>query len=243
MKKLNSFYKRHPVWSWIIAGFIVLVVIAAAVPADENGSPEPSKSERAVPAKFVGLRVSGVRVGYSETVTVTGMVDPPNASVTVNGRAVDVSNGRFRTRVNPEAATFGGASEPIEVHARAPGYKPRQEFVDVEHKLTRAMIARHRAQVRARKARARAAARLRRERERQQGIQAQQEQQQREAQQQQEPQAQCHPAYDPCLDPNASDYDCEGGSGDGPKYTGPVTVKDPSDSYDLDRDGDGHGCD
>ena len=53
--------------------------------------------------------------------------------------------------------------------------------------------------------------------------------------------ASCHPSYDPCLDPNASDYDCEGGSGDGPMYTGFVTVKG-SDDYDLDSDGDGTGC-
>jgi hypothetical protein len=66
----------------------------------------------------------------------------------------------------------------------------------------------------------------------------------REQQQQQEEQAQqCHPNYDPCLDPNASDYDCAGGLGDGPKYTGPVTVKGGSDPYDLDRDGNGTGCD
>ena len=31
----------------------------------------------------------------------------------------------------------------------------------------------------------------------------------------------CHPSYEgACLDPNASDYDCRGGSGDGPLYTG-----------------------
>jgi hypothetical protein len=36
----------------------------------------------------------------------------------------------------------------------------------------------------------------------------------------------------------ASDYDCAGGSGNGPKYTGPVRVTG-SDPYDLDRDGDG----
>ena len=45
-----------------------------------------------------------------------------------------------------------------------------------------------------------------------------------------------------CLDPNASDYDCEGGTGDGPKYTGQVEVVG-SDPYDLDRDGDGVACD
>jgi hypothetical protein len=55
------------------------------------------------------------------------------------------------------------------------------------------------------------------------------------------PATDCHPSYDPCLDPNASDYDCAGGSGDGPEYTGFVTVKGPDD-YGLDSDGDGTGC-
>lgn len=50
----------------------------------------------------------------------------------------------------------------------------------------------------------------------------------------------CTPGYSPCLPP-ASDYDCAGGSGDGPKYTGYVTVTG-SDPYDLDSDGDGVGC-
>jgi hypothetical protein len=50
----------------------------------------------------------------------------------------------------------------------------------------------------------------------------------------------CHPSYDPCV-PIASDVDCRGGSGDGPEYTGTVTVIGP-DVYDLDRDGDGMGC-
>jgi hypothetical protein len=50
----------------------------------------------------------------------------------------------------------------------------------------------------------------------------------------------CTPGYSPCLPP-ASDYDCRGGSGDGPEYSGPVRVTG-SDPYDLDRDGDGVGC-
>jgi hypothetical protein len=49
-----------------------------------------------------------------------------------------------------------------------------------------------------------------------------------------------------CLDPSAYDYDCEGGSGDGPDYVeGPVTVDwdvpDP-DPFELDRDQNGIGC-
>ncbi len=45
-----------------------------------------------------------------------------------------------------------------------------------------------------------------------------------------------------CLDSDAIDYDCEGGSGDGPEYTGLIQVVG-ADVYDLDRDGDGTGCD
>jgi hypothetical protein len=54
--------------------------------------------------------------------------------------------------------------------------------------------------------------------------------------------AACHPSYTgACLDPNASDYDCAGGSGNGPKYTGTVIVVGP-DVFGLDADGDGIGC-
>ena len=52
----------------------------------------------------------------------------------------------------------------------------------------------------------------------------------------------CNPNYSGCLDPNASDYDCAGGSGDGPLYTGTVEVIG-YDEYGLDEDGDGIGCD
>ncbi|HLS76938.1 MAG TPA: hypothetical protein VK083_09135 [Nocardia sp.] len=51
----------------------------------------------------------------------------------------------------------------------------------------------------------------------------------------------CPPSYDPCLTPEP-DYDCADGEGDGPAYTGPVRVTGP-DVYDLDRDGNGVGCD
>ncbi|HLG00294.1 MAG TPA: hypothetical protein VI916_07475 [Acidimicrobiia bacterium] len=52
----------------------------------------------------------------------------------------------------------------------------------------------------------------------------------------------CHPSYEgACVPADASDVDCVGGSGNGPAYTGRVTVVGP-DVYDLDRDGDGVGC-
>lgn len=58
----------------------------------------------------------------------------------------------------------------------------------------------------------------------------------------QSPSGGCHPSYQgACLPPDAEDVDCAGGSGNGPVYTGRVTVVGP-DVYDLDRDGDGVGC-
>jgi hypothetical protein len=52
----------------------------------------------------------------------------------------------------------------------------------------------------------------------------------------------CDPNYEgECLDPDAFDYDCEGGSGDGPEYAGPVEVVG-ADLYGLDADGDGFAC-
>ena len=51
----------------------------------------------------------------------------------------------------------------------------------------------------------------------------------------------CHSSYSGCLKPDASDYDCIGGSGNGPYYTGKVRVIGP-DVFGLDRDKDGWGC-
>jgi hypothetical protein len=57
------------------------------------------------------------------------------------------------------------------------------------------------------------------------------------------PSRNCDPSYpDVCLDPDAEDYDCAGGSGNGPRYVeGPIRVR-PPDPFDLDREGDGWGC-
>jgi hypothetical protein len=55
--------------------------------------------------------------------------------------------------------------------------------------------------------------------------------------------SECDPNYaGACLDPESYDFDCEGGSGDGPDYTGTVEVVG-TDVYGLDRDGNGTGCD
>jgi hypothetical protein len=54
---------------------------------------------------------------------------------------------------------------------------------------------------------------------------------------------QCDPNCSGACVPIASDVDCAGGGGNGPAYVqGPVRVIG-TDIYDLDRDGDGIGCD
>lgn len=63
-----------------------------------------------------------------------------------------------------------------------------------------------------------------------------------EAAAEEEEASECDPNYSgACLDPYSSDYDCEGGSGNGPDYTGTVTVVG-EDHYGLDSDSDGTGC-
>lgn len=79
-------------------------------------------------------------------------------------------------------------------------------------------------------------ARALREQEKQEEIEAEEAEEYEE-----ELASECDPNYSGCLDPNASDYDCEGGSGNGPLYTGTVEVLGV-DHYGLDADGDGIGC-
>jgi hypothetical protein len=55
----------------------------------------------------------------------------------------------------------------------------------------------------------------------------------------------CTAGYSPCLIYHGgADYDCAGGSGDGPYYTEPGVVYSVtgSDPYGLDADNDGRGC-
>jgi hypothetical protein len=53
----------------------------------------------------------------------------------------------------------------------------------------------------------------------------------------------CHVSYTgACLKPDSLDYDCKGGSGNGPDYIGRgVRVVGP-DEYDLDADRNGFAC-
>jgi hypothetical protein len=56
------------------------------------------------------------------------------------------------------------------------------------------------------------------------------------------PVAGCNPNYDPCV-PNAEDVDCLPGEGNGPAFIDYRVTVTGQDEYDLDRNGDGFGCD
>lgn len=52
----------------------------------------------------------------------------------------------------------------------------------------------------------------------------------------------CHPSYSACLKPDAVDYDCEGGTGNGPLFVkGPLQVLG-DDVFGLDRNGNLTAC-
>jgi len=101
----------------------------------------------------------------------------------------------------------------------------------------RAEVRAHREAIRRHTRRAAARERLREENE---AIEAEEERAAEEAESAES--SECDPNYSgACLDPYSSDYDCEGGSGDGPDYTGPVSVVG-EDHYGLDSDNDGYAC-
>jgi hypothetical protein len=126
-------------------------------------------------------------------------------------------------------------------HTTAPA-----ESSAAEHEARRE---RRRARARARRraeARREAAARRRAEARREQRAAERRRQREREreaAAAASSSESSCDSSYSgDCLDPGASDYDCAGGSGDGPEYAqGPIQVVG-DDHFDLDRDGDGTAC-
>lgn len=142
------------------------------------------------------------------------------------------------------ACGSGGSSEPTEGMAAPP---VSQEQFAARH---RAAVRHHRRVVARRRAAQRRAIRHARlvalHRQRAGARQRHEEAALREAEETESAESdgssECDPNYSgACLNPTASDYDCEGGSGDGPEYTGTVTVVG-EDHYGLDSDGDGVAC-
>lgn len=146
-----------------------------------------------------------------------------------------------------------GSGETASTSSAAPAHPQRRVRREA---AKRRVVLRRRARVQARKAAIRHHTRQEHRAEvrqvraeeveaRQQALAEEREQRQAEEAQPAVPEeeaSKCDPNYEgACLDPYASDYDCEGGSGNGPDYTGEVAVVGV-DHYGLDADGDGVGC-
>ena len=154
------------------------------------------------------------------------------------------SRGRWAWRPLLLAATVAllfvgvgcGSAGSSESQGLAESRQPREVQ---RQRAQRQAAARHARAHAHREAARRHARRVRRERERRAREHREQVEEERaEA----EVESNCDPNYSgACLNPTASDYDCAGGSGNGPYYTGTVTVVG-EDHYGLDADGDGIGC-
>jgi hypothetical protein len=228
--------RRRPWWQWVLAGLLCLVVLSAIFgggddqPAGDRGdgtatvpfgaSAAPPEPEPVEPARTIADARAAADAGrYEEAVEIATML---------GGGATGAVRRRIANRIARRTLA-----------AVAAGDTSRARFL-----LGQAR--RYPATARSRRARASYRAARERVRLRRVAAQARRRQAERRAAAERaaaERPADCDPNYaGACLDPGSPDYDCEGGSGNGPDYTGTVQVVG-DDHFDLDRDGDGTGCD
>jgi hypothetical protein len=195
-----------------LAAAVAMAAIMAGCGGESGGG---QKTESAEPPKRTELAVSrptdGKRTRRS-SVVVAGTVTS-GSDVRVNGKQADVVGDHFRARLRLHVG-----ENAIDITANQEGLESASRTIYV----------------------------TRRRRPRPRPIATASPEPTREATpeptEEPEQSADCDPNYEgACLDPSSSDYDCEGGSGDGPDYTGPVRVVG-DDPFDLDRDGDGYAC-
>lgn len=234
-------------WKWALGAFGVLVVVSILVE-----DPEQDAKATAKPVPKVVLDVSSPpALVRADSVEVSGTVVPARATVEVglddaDAEPADVGpDGAFTARVDLDDLGENG----ITTSARLGSRRAVSVRIVVERRLSAAEVAESRERVRKRRAAAarerarRATARIARAERRAARQAAAEERRAAREQAEAEPAPEasgCDPNYSGCV-PIASDVDCEGGSGDGPEYTGVVTVTG-SDIYDLDSDSDGTAC-
>jgi hypothetical protein len=235
-------------WKWALGVLGVLIVISILVE-------DPEQDATATPVPRVVLDVSAPpAVVKRDSVEISGTVTPAGAVVEVGVDDADPAvagvNARGEFTVDVDLGELG--ENGITVSARIKSPRAVSVRMVVERRLSPAEIAAKRERARERRAAAarererREAARVARaERRAAKRAAAEQRRAAREAAEAEplpepEPASDCDPNYSGCV-PIASDVDCEDGSGDGPAYTGVVTVIG-SDIYGLDSDSDGTAC-
>lgn len=226
--------RKRPWWHWALAGFVGLLILGALFGDDDSENtaaetrtvtvtqPAPTTTTAAQPAETIRDARAAADDDYARAISI---------AAALGAAEEDAIRRRIANRLARRALSAvrrGRRSNAGSLLRQAGGYPRTQQ-------LTQA-----RATYRAAKARAAERARAKRlaaEQSRQAA--AARKAAQRAAA---ESDRNCDPNYEgACLDPASSDYDCQGGSGDGPDYTGPVRVVG-SDPFELDRDGDGAAC-
>jgi hypothetical protein len=232
--------RKRPWWQWLIGGLVALVVVGAllgdedktstsTVTVTQPASPAAAETvavapeEPAEPQETIADARSAADSGdYARAVTIAAAIGP-------------VQRAAIRRRIANRIARSARAAVRAGDRARASRLIARATRFPTTS-LTRQARASYRA-ARARAAQRVAARRLAAEQRR-----AAAAAKKAAAEAAPDASANCDPNYEgACLDPSSSDYDCEGGSGDGPDYTGAVRSVG-SDPFDLDRDGDGVAC-
>lgn len=229
-------------WKWALGVVGLLIVVSILVDDPEQDATAEPKRPPAVSLEIESMPA----VVRADSIALTGTVEPMRAvvEVEVDDSGVEVakvnSDGSFSLEV--ELGEVG--KHAIVTRARVGRTRAAAVRSVVERRLSAAEVAAKRERLRKRRAAAarererREAARAEREAAKQAAAEERAAQEAAEAEP--EPASDCDPNYSGCV-PIASDVDCAGGSGDGPAYTGPVTVTG-SDIYDLDSDSDGTAC-
>jgi hypothetical protein len=210
---------------------------------------DPEQEATAKPKRPPAVRLeidSAPGVVKAKLLTVTGTVKPARAivEVEIDDSGDEVTEVRSDGAFSVDIDLGEVGTHTITASARVGRLRAVSVRTALERRLSAPELAANRERVRKRRA---AAARERERREiaraeREAAKQAAAEERvaQEAAEPEPEPASDCDPNYSGCV-PIASDVDCAGGSGDGPAYTGPVTVTG-SDIYDLDSDSDGTAC-
>ena len=231
----------------VLLPFVVLWLAAGAITWGADAILSSSR-ERGRPPFAIARRTSDSRFGSTVAVFIVlilamGVFGADDGGQERSDEVVATASAR-------DVAAQDDAAEAAEAEETEEAEKARAAQAEAEAQARRERVRAERLERRLRAAerrQARAAAARRRERREAARLAAVQRREERREQRALAAQAaaaeDCHSSYEgACLDPNASDYDCEGGSGDGPEYTGTVRVVGPDD-YDLERDDDGIACD
>ncbi len=231
---MGDVQRKRPWWHWVLGGFVGLVILSAIFGDNET---EPASQVATVtnaaaaprsahaPERDLALADARSAADDGRYVAAVSLADgvSPAASAAIRRRIAN--------RIARRALRSVGTGDLRGARARL---RQADRFPTTElTRAARASYAAARARSVARATRRRDATALRRR------VAANARAARAETQSQP---SNCDASYEgACLNPDSADYDCEGGSGNGPDYTGAVRVVG-SDHFDLDRDGDGTGC-